>query len=244
MEPSTNNTKPNDGTDPFTTVVVLSGGMDSTTLMAHYAALGCDLVAVTVDYGQRHRKEIDAARWIADHYGATHHVVDLSGLGAVLGGSALTDDSVAVPDGHYAEQSMRATVVPNRNAVLANVAVSVGVAHRAGVVALGMHAGDHFIYPDCRPEFHEALRQLVKVANEGFPTPSVEAPFITWSKADIARHGSRLGAPLADSWSCYKGGDRHCGTCGTCYERREAFQVAGVVDPTDYLDDVTRFAAP
>nr|WSZ98469.1 7-cyano-7-deazaguanine synthase QueC [Streptomyces sp. NBC_00857] len=230
--------------DPFTAVVVLSGGMDSTTLMAHYAALRHKLIAVTIDYGQRHHREIDSARAIAAHYEAQHHVVDLRGFGSLLHGSALTNDQVEVPDGHYAEQSMRATVVPNRNAVLANVAVSVGVAHRAAIVALGMHAGDHFIYPDCRPPFISALRELVTVANEGFATPRVEAPFITWSKADIATHGTRLGAPLEVSWSCYKGGDRHCGTCGTCYERREAFRNAGVPDPTDYLDDVTEFAVP
>ncbi|AHH97432.1 7-cyano-7-deazaguanine synthase QueC [Kutzneria albida] len=234
----------NNTPDSFTAVVVLSGGMDSTTLMAHYAALHHDLIAVTVDYGQRHRREIDSASQVAAHYGAEHLLVDLSGLGAVLGGSALTDASVPVPDGHYAEQSMRATVVPNRNAVLANVAVAVGVARRAGTVALGMHTGDHFIYPDCRPEFHTALRQLVAVANEGFPTPQLEAPFLNWSKADIATHGTRLKAPLGLSWSCYKGGELHCGTCGTCYERREAFRVAGVADPTRYVDDVTLFAAP
>ncbi|WNI18831.1 7-cyano-7-deazaguanine synthase QueC [Actinacidiphila sp. ITFR-21] len=230
--------------DPFTAVVVLSGGMDSTVLMAHYAALRFALVAVTVDYGQRHRREIDSARQIAAHYGAAHHVVDFSGFGALLGGSALTDDSVSVPDGHYAEQSMRATVVPNRNAVLASVAVSVGVAVRAGTVALGMHSGDHFIYPDCRPPFVAALRELVAVANEGFATPLVQAPFMDWSKADIATHGTRLGAPLERSWSCYKGGEVHCGVCGTCYERREAFQLAGLTDPTEYRDDVTVFTAP
>ncbi|MFJ2814929.1 7-cyano-7-deazaguanine synthase QueC [Streptomyces sp. NPDC091279] len=234
----------NSSVDPFTAVVVLSGGMDSTTLMAHYAALRYRLIAVTVDYGQRHSKEIDSARAVAAHYDARHHVVDLSGFGAVLTGSALTDDTVNVPDGHYAEQSMRATVVPNRNAVLANVAVSVAVAQRAGTLALGMHAGDHFIYPDCRPAFLTALSDLVTVANEGFPTPNVEAPFITWSKSDIAAHGTRLGAPLTISWSCYKGGERHCGTCGTCYERREAFREAGLADPTDYLDATTEFAAP
>ncbi|MFE2944895.1 7-cyano-7-deazaguanine synthase QueC [Streptomyces sp. NPDC059255] len=245
MDQDDNPTKQDDALpDPFTAVVVLSGGMDSTTLMAHYAALRHTLIAVTVDYGQRHRREIDAARSVAAHYGARHHVVDLSGFGALLQGSALTDDQVEVPDGHYAERSMRVTVVPNRNAVLANVAVSVGVAHRAAIVALGMHAGDHFVYPDCRPPFISALRDLVTVANEGFPTPRVEAPFLTWSKADIATHGARLDAPLARSWSCYKGGDRHCGTCGTCYERREAFRSAGLADPTDYLDDVTEFAVP
>ncbi|MCE4942277.1 MULTISPECIES: 7-cyano-7-deazaguanine synthase QueC [Streptomyces] len=231
-------------TDPFTAVVVLSGGLDSTTLMAHYAALQYRLIAVTVDYGQRHHREIDAARAVAAHFGAEHHVVDLRGYGALLRGSALTDDRVSVPDGHYAEQSMRATVVPNRNAVLANVAVSIGVAHRASVVALGMHAGDHFIYPDCRPEFVAALRELVATANEGFAVPQVEAPFLSWAKTDIATHGVRLGAPLELSWSCYKGGDRHCGTCGTCYERREAFRNAGLADPTGYLDDVTAYPAP
>jgi 7-cyano-7-deazaguanine synthase len=231
-------------TDPRTAVVVLSGGMDSTTLMAHYAALHFRLSAVTIDYGQRHRREIESAREVAAHYGARHHVVDVSGLGVLLSGSALTDADVSVPDGHYAEASMRSTVVPNRNAVLANVAVAVGIAERASVVALGMHAGDHFIYPDCRPPFVDALRRLVSVANEGFPTPEVEAPFIHWSKADIAAHGVALDAPLHRSWSCYRGGERHCGTCGTCYERREAFRGAGLGDPTDYLDDVTEFAAP
>jgi len=230
--------------DPFTVVVVLSGGMDSTTLMAHYAALRTTIVALTVDYGQRHRREIDSARRVAAHYCAAHHVVDLSGFGSLLSGSALTDASVEVPAGHYAEASMRATVVPNRNAVLANVAVSVAVAHRAGAVALGMHSGDHFIYPDCRPEFIEALRRLVEVANAGFPTPEVHAPFMTWTKAEIAAHGTALGAPLDLSWSCYRGGGTHCGVCGTCYERREAFRDAGVPDPTGYQDDVTTFATP
>lgn len=230
--------------DPFKVVVVLSGGMDSTVLMAHYAALSSTLTAVTIDYGQRHRREIESASVVASYFGARHHVVDLSGFGRLLTGSALTDDQVHVPDGHYAEESMRSTVVPNRNAVLANVAVSVAVAERAAVVALGMHAGDHFVYPDCRPSFVTALGELVTVANDGFPTPKVEAPFIHWSKADIATHGAHLGAPLEKSWSCYKGADLHCGTCGTCYERREAFQDAGLDDPTDYVDSTTVFAAP
>ncbi|MBL1111267.1 7-cyano-7-deazaguanine synthase QueC [Streptomyces sp. 110] len=233
-----------DKPNPFNVVVVLSGGLDSTTLLAHYAALSSRLLAVTVDYGQRHRREIEAARAVTAYFGARHLVADLSDLGRLLKGSVLTDKQVDVPDGHYAEASMRSTVVPNRNAVLANVAVSIAVAERASVVALGMHAGDHFVYPDCRPAFVSALNTLVGVANEGFPTPRIEAPFIHWSKSDIATHGTRLGAPLGQSWSCYKGGERHCGTCGTCFERREAFREAGLADPTDYIDGVTEFAAP
>ncbi|EME55007.1 7-cyano-7-deazaguanine synthase QueC [Amycolatopsis decaplanina] len=224
--------------------VVLSGGMDSTTVAAHYHHDGHPLLMITVDYGQRHRKEIDSAAAVARHYSAEHVVVDLRSVGSALTGSALTDDTVAVPDGHYAEATMKATIVPNRNAILANVAVGIALSHRAAVLALGTHAGDHFIYPDCRPAFIDALSTLVEVANEGMNPPRVEAPFLRWSKSDIARHGTMLGAPMELTWSCYKGGDRHCGVCGTCYERREAFRDADVPDPTAYLDNTTEFPAP
>jgi 7-cyano-7-deazaguanine synthase len=230
--------------EPTGVVVVLSGGMDSTTLTAHYAALGRKITAVTVDYGQRHRREIESARFIAGHYGADHVIVNLAEVGALLGGSALTDPRVEVPDGHYAEDTMRATIVPNRNAILANIAIGLAVSRQIQTVALGMHGGDHFIYPDCRPVFIDALNQLSEVANEGQRPPRIEAPFLRWSKTEIAAYGSRLGAPLEKSWSCYRGQETHCGTCGTCYERREAFRDAKVVDPTDYLDAITEFAVP
>lgn len=230
--------------EPARVVVVLSGGMDSTTLTAHYAALGRKITALTVNYGQRHQREIESARAVAAHYGAEHYVVDLREVGALLGGSALTEAAIEVPNGHYAEETMRATVVPNRNAILANVAIGVAIARRASVVALGMHGGDHFIYPDCRPPFVEALNRLTQVANEGFGAPHIEAPFLRWSKTEVAAYGSRLGAPLEVSWSCYRGEAVHCGTCGTCYERRESFRDAKVPDPTEYLDNVTEFAAP
>ena len=224
-------------------VIVLSGGMDSTTLLDHYAQAGHRLCAVTVDYGQRHRREIESARAVAAHYGAEHVVVDLTSVGRALTGSALTDSTVDVPEGHYAEDSMRATVVPNRNAILANVAVGVAVARGAQVVALGMHAGDHFVYPDCRPKFVDALDQLVQVANEGFAPPRVEAPFVNMTKTDVAARGAELNAPLHLTWSCYKGGDKHCGRCGTCVERWESFRDAGITDPTDYQDGGPEFAA-
>ncbi len=143
-----------------------------------------------------------------------------------------------VPDGHYTDWSMRMTVVPHRNAIMLDVAVAQTVAVQAGAVAFGAHAGDHPIYPDCRPAFLDAYRRMVLLANEGFLVPqfTVLAPFIGLSKVDVVRIGADLGVPFADTWSCYKGGELHCGTCGTCVERREAFQVAGVTDPTDYAD--------
>jgi 7-cyano-7-deazaguanine synthase len=214
--------------------LAFSGGMDSTTLAAHYHGLGYDLLLLSFDYGQRHVRELEAARRIAHHFGAEHHVVDLTSVGALMPGSALTDRTVDVPEGHYAADSMRATVVPNRNAIMANVAAGIASARGAAVVALGIHAGDHAVYPDCRPAFLEALQQSVTAALDGFPTPTVEAPFLHLTKTEIARRAYELVAPLNWSWSCYKGGAVHCGRCGTCVERREAFTDAGVPDPTQY----------
>lgn len=223
-------------------IICFSGGMDSTTLATMYLQQGFSLGLLSVNYGQRHgAKEIQAAYRIStylDNLGiapVSHQVLDLSGLGDFLVGSALTDPEIDVPDGHYAAETMRATVVPNRNAIMANIAIGVASAAEADVIAMGMHAGDHAIYPDCRPEFVRALRQTMVHALKGFHTPRLETPFISKSKTDIARLADDLGAPVHLSWSCYKGGDLHCGTCGTCTERKEAFKDAGVTDPTEYL---------
>lgn len=226
------------------TLVSLSGGLDSTTLLAKYASAGHRLLAVSVDYGQRHGpRELAAARQVAAHYDAEHLVLDLCGVGRLLTGSALTDPGVDVPSGHYAWSTMAVTVVPNRNAILANLLVGIGIARRASAVALGMHAGDHAVYPDCRPQFLAALQQLVQVANDGYRPPRIEAPFIAMSKTSIAHLGAQLGAPFGLTWSCYRGGEQHCGVCGTCYERREAFADAGVTDPTHYDDAATTFSS-
>ena len=223
-----------------TCVAVVSGGLDSAVLAHHLRADGWHLRLVSFDYGQRHRVELDHASAIAAGLDAPHDVVDLRSVGALLSGSALTDDDVAVPDGHYTEESMKATVVANRNAIFAMVATGVAVAEGAGAVGLGIHAGDHAIYPDCRPPFVAAAEHLAKVANEGFVTEAFQllAPFIAWSKAEIVRRGAELEVPFAGTWSCYKGGAVHCGTCGTCVERIEAFELAGVADPTDYAEAV------
>lgn len=224
--------------DATTVVTVVSGGLDSAVLAYHLRDAGWRLRLLSFDYGQRHARELEYAHRLAKALAARHDVVDLRAMGALLTGSALTDDAVDVPDGHYTDASMRSTVVPNRNAIFVSVAVGVAVAERAHAVALGMHAGDHPIYPDCRPEFVAAAQQLAKVANQGFVADSFQllTPLLHWSKVDIVRRAAKLGVPVADTWSCYRGGARHCGRCGTCVERREAFQLANIPDPTDYGD--------
>lgn len=222
-----------------TAVAVVSGGMDSTTLAYRYAAQVDRLVMVSVNYGQRHVTEIAHARATARVLGSqgdvVHHVVDLQTLGRLLR-SALTVGSIAVPHGHYADESMRATVVPNRNAILLNIGIGLAVAEGADRVGTAVHAGDHPVYPDCRPEFIAELQRLALIANEGFIDPAfvVDAPYVNMTKADIVQEGHRLGVEWSNTWSCYEGGTVHCGRCGTCVERHEAFVDAGMQDPTMY----------
>ena len=218
------------------TVVVCSGGLDSVTL-AHLVADTRDLTRlVSFDYGQRHAKELEFAARAATRLGVPHDVIDMRGIGAVLTGSALTQDDVDVPDGHYAEDTMRITVVPNRNAIMLTVAYGIAAAHGDNAVATAVHGGDHFIYPDCRPEFTRAFEVMQNQALDGYANVSLFTPFVDIPKADIVTIGARHNVPFGETWSCYKGGANHCGRCGTCVERREAFAIAGVDDPTTYDD--------
>jgi 7-cyano-7-deazaguanine synthase len=221
-------------------VATVSGGLDSVSLAHELAGEGHDLICLSVDYGQRHVKEIGFAQACAERLGAEHHVVDLRSVGALLAGSALTDRAVEVPEGHYTDASMAATVVPNRNAVMGSIAVGVAVARGAAAVATAVHAGDHPIYPDCRPAFIEALEHEARVGNEGFIDPGfrILAPFLHVDKTEIVRRGAAAGVPFEQTWSCYVGGEVHCGRCGTCVERREAFELAGIADPTTYAEAV------
>jgi len=219
----------------MTTLVVCSGGLDSVTLAYQVRAEAELGRLVSFDYGQRHKRELEFAARAAVDLGVRHVVVDLSDIARHLTGSALTDD-IDVPEGHYEEANMRTTVVPNRNAIFLTVAFAMAAAGGATRVAAAVHAGDHFIYPDCRPEFIAAFQAMQDTSLEGIGQIDLFAPFVTWSKADIVSQGNALGVPFEQTWSCYQGGDRHCGRCGTCVERAEAFHKAGVADPTDYVD--------
>jgi 7-cyano-7-deazaguanine synthase len=204
--------------------------------LSHKVAAEQSLVhLVSFDYGQRHVKELEYARRCAKRLGVTHEVVDITDIGRRLSGSALTD-AVAVPEGYYADETMRLTVVPNRNAIMLTTAFGIAMTRRADAVAAAMHGGDHFIYPDCRPLFVDAFAAMQRYALDGLAQIALVAPFLSWTKTDIVREGTLLGVPFTETWSCYKGGSRHCGRCGTCVERREAFHLAGVDDPTLYDD--------
>lgn len=211
--------------------VLLSGGMDSTTALAH-ALRDADPArsrAIFVDYGQRHIVERESAHAVAEHYRVPLTVLDLTGFGRSVS-SALTDPDVPVPHGHYADDNMAITVVPNRNATMLSAAA--GIASQAGARHLytAVHAGDHTVYADCRPDFIEALSRAT-ILSCGV---EIMAPFVHMDKAAIARHGASQGVPYHLTWSCYEGGTEHCGKCGTCVERAEAFRDAGLDDPTVY----------
>ena len=217
------------------TIVICSGGLDSVSL-AHKVAVDHTLTRlVSFDYGQRHRKEVEFAAACARQLGVPHDIIDITSIGASLTGSALTDD-IDVPDGHYAEETMKATVVPNRNAIMLSIAFGIAAATKADAVATAVHGGDHFIYPDCRPEFIDAFETMQAHALDGYANVKMYTPYVNGSKADIVTDGVKYNTPFGNTWSCYKGGDVHCGRCGTCVERREAFDIAGVVDPTEYED--------
>jgi len=217
-------------------ISIVSGGLDSVVMAHLLCEEGHALHLVSFDYGQRHVKELEYSRLCAKRLNAVHNVIDLRGVGAVLGGSALTDNSIEVPHGHYASPSMAITIVPNRNAIFLAVAYGVAVAQNAQLVATAVHAGDHFIYPDCRPDFISKFDEMQRVAVEGCGDPNLKlhAPFVQKTKSEIVKIGARLNVPFNETWSCYEGLEVHCGRCGTCVERREAFDLAGVLDPTEY----------
>lgn len=219
-------------------VIIASGGMDSATVAWHFHTQGYELHMVGFNYGQRHVKELEYMKRQAEKLKAKVTIVDMAFMKDLLKGSSLTSDEIAVPDGHYQEETMRITVVPNRNAIMISIATGIAVVEQADVLGLGIHGGDHYIYPDCRPEFFESMMTAMVKGTEGHAKANfkIEAPFLEIGKEDIVEYGTEVGVDYSLTWSCYKGGDIHCGTCGTCYERQEAFLLAQVKDPTEYLN--------
>jgi 7-cyano-7-deazaguanine synthase len=218
------------------TVVLFSGGLDSTTLLYELAHLyGADqVVAISFDYGQRHRKELLCAKRIASKLGVYHHVVDINSAPSIFLGSSQTDESISVPEGHYEDSSMQITVVPNRNMIMLALAAAAAISHKASSICYAAHGGDHHIYFDCRLEFVDAMRQALKLCHD---TPLIlDAPYVNCSKAEIVKVGAHMGVPYEDTYSCYNGRELHCGACGTCTERKLSFEEAGVPDPTKYED--------
>lgn len=215
-------------------VCLHSGGLDSTTLLYHLRSMGVDVYPLSIYYGQRHERELVSALAICEKGGFKAKSVNLESLKAVLGGSSQTDPSIDVPEGHYAADNMAVTVIANRNMILLSIATAYAISIKADVVAYAAHVGDHDQYPDCRQVFIDALAGAIKLC--GNTPPTLITPFSSLTKAQIAQRAKILNVPVELTYSCYKGGEKHCGRCGTDIERMEAFYLAGVEDKTEYED--------
>jgi 7-cyano-7-deazaguanine synthase len=211
-------------------VIIFSGGMDSTTMLYEYREVIA--LAVTFDYGSNHNKrETEYARLHCERLGIKHLVIPLDFMHRYFK-SSLLEGAGAIPEGGYADENMKSTVVPFRNGIM--LAIACGLAESSGLrrVMIANHFGDHSIYPDCRASF---IDNMSRAMEEGtYEHVEVYAPYTGITKADIARHGKALGIDYSETYSCYKGGEKHCGKCGTCVERKEALKEAGIEDPTEY----------
>lgn len=214
-------------------VVLLSGGMDSVTALYDAAERYTVVAAASFDYGSKHNPcEIPFARWHAQHLAVPHVTVPLAFVGDEFT-SDLLQKGGEIPKGHYEELTMKKTVVPFRNGIMLAIAAGLAESRGADGLVIAAHAGDHAIYPDCRESFMQAMGDAIRLGT--YAHVELLRPFIQLTKAEIAKRGKELGVDYARTWSCYVGGEKHCGECGTCVERREAFLLAGILDPTSYL---------
>lgn len=211
-------------------VIIVSGGMDSITLL--YDKKEEIALAVTFDYGSNHNaKEIAWAKVHCERLKIKHIVIKLDFMHKYFT-SSLLEGADAIPEGHYADENMKSTVVPFRNGIMLSIAAGIAESNGLKKVLIANHGGDHTIYPDCRPAFIKAMNEATE--NGTYVNVSICAPYKNITKADIARIGKRLGIDYSETWSCYKGGEKHCGKCGTCIERKEALALAGIEDKTEY----------
>ena len=213
-------------------VVIFSGGMDSFTILNKVIQQGDIPYALSFNYGQRHKKELDYAARACEILGIKHKIIDISAINELIGGSSLTDD-IDVPEGNYEEESMKQTVVPNRNMILLSMAVGYAVSIEASDVYYGAHSGDHAIYPDCRPAFVDAMNDVCAIAN--YQAVNIRTPYIHQSKIEILTDGLKMGLDYGLTWTCYNGQEKACGKCGACQERLEAFEKNNATDPLDYV---------
>ncbi len=211
-------------------VIIVSGGMDSITLLYDHKdeiALG-----ISFDYGSNHNvREIPFAKMHCERLGIKHITINLDFMHQYFK-SSLLDGAEAIPEGHYADDNMKSTVVPFRNGIMLSIAIGIAESNNLDQVFIANHGGDHTIYPDCRPEFINAIDAAATAGT--YNNVKVVAPYTKITKSDIARIGKKLGIDYTETWSCYKGGEVHCGKCGTCVERKEALAEAGIEDKTIY----------
>lgn len=214
-------------------VLIVSGGMDSITMLYEYKeriALG-----ISFDYGSNHNaREIPFAAMHCERLGIKHIVINLGFMHQYFK-SSLLEGAEAIPEGNYDDENMKSTVVPFRNGIMLSIAAGVAESNGLKNVMMANHGGDHTIYPDCRPKFVSAMSEATRLGT--YPGIEVLAPYTGITKSDIARHGKALGIDYAETWSCYKGGEHHCGKCGTCRERIEALADAGIEDHTVYDEE-------
>lgn len=211
------------------TVVVLSGGLDSTTLLYHLIDEGHEVKALSINYQQKHSKELGFAKSICEHVGIEHRLVELQGLSAVLNNNALTNSEIDIPTGEYQEGTIQVTTVPNRNMIFLAVAIGWAAGMKFNGVAFGAHAGEHTNYPDCKRPFAEAMNAAGLVCD--WNPIEVHAPFIDWNKGQIVERGLEIGVPFEMTWSCYNGREQPCGECSTCIDRAQAFEINNSLDP-------------
>lgn len=217
-------------------VLIFSGGMDSATLLYDLMNQGIRPICIGFNYGQRHGKELEAAKHLCSMIGIEYKIISLADVVPLLKGSSQTDPSVPVPEGHYAQENMKLTVVPNRNMIMLSIAIAAAIGEKIPVVYYGAHAGDHDIYPDCRQSFVDAMKAAAALCD--WTPVTIEAPYLNMTKGDICKKGMLLSVPYESTWTCYVGGERPCGKCGSCTERLEAFDFAGATDPLIYATEV------
>ena len=212
-------------------VVILSGGVDSSVLLYDVVSTKNEVYALSFDYGQKHKKEIECAKETCKKLKVPHKIIDLKVLGEVAP-SALTRKEWNIPEGDYNKENMSQTVVPNRNMCMLSLATAFAIGIKANYLYYGAHGGDHELYFDCRPAFVEAMKEVIALADQH--TVELKVPYLHMSKVDIVNRGTNLGVDFKNTWSCYEGKEKACGKCGTCKERLGAFLDLGLSDPIEY----------